>query len=173
MKHTLFTYTLLGTLALAFTSCKQKQAVASTEAPKAITSEKSAQEKDQVVLKLKKTPCFGQCPIFEAEIYASGKVSYIGKNFVDNIGTFEGKMDKQLVADLVNDAVNAGFFDLEDDYPSKATDFPSRYITVTHNGKTKTVRCEAGGPEGFNTIEKLLDTHLKDVEFTSVQMENE
>jgi len=105
------------------------------------------------------TPCFGRCPVYTMTISAATKqITFLGKSDTEKIGTFTKTISDQEIADLVNAFEKANFFSLEDKYLGVITDFPSKYITYSHNGLTKKIQDRSGGPDVIHELEKLLET---------------
>ena len=68
---------------------------------------------DSLVVLLKRTPCYGKCPIYILKIYASGYATYEGKNFVEMEGNYAGKMGKESIAALLKKVDEINFFELK------------------------------------------------------------
>lgn len=117
-----------------------------------------AQAAGAPVLVLRKTPCFGFCPYFEASIYADGRVHYVGHRNVAKVGTYELQVSADAVRQLLKQAEEIGFANFQDQYLSGATDLPSTYLT--YNGKT--VQSETGAPQELldllTAVNNLVET---------------
>lgn len=127
-----------------------------------------------LIATIKKTPCFGKCPVYEIELYSDGKVNYKGKMHVDKMGVWEAKMLAQESLDIVNEITEMGFFDLEKEYPiggRTITDLPSTITYVNNFSKSLTVTNNHHAPRNLNQIEKLLLEKLETLEFTQVSGE--
>lgn len=46
-----------------------------------------------LVIMLKRTGCYGTCPVFEAKIFSDGQAIYDGVRHVERIGLFEASVD--------------------------------------------------------------------------------
>jgi hypothetical protein len=55
-------------------------------------SENSKSEGDTLEMEFSKTPCYGQCPVYEVKVYESGFAIWEGKNFTDRMGTFSAEI---------------------------------------------------------------------------------
>lgn len=88
---------------------------------------------DQFIeLRIKKTACYGKCPVFEATVYANGKVKYHGKNNVEKSGHWEANLNDIQLRQLVESAESADYFKLSPVYPDSGqeiVDFPN---TITY-----------------------------------------
>lgn len=140
--------------------CKNTEAPAKTDA-KAAT----------VVASIERTACYGSCPIYRATFYSDGRVRYVGKRFVPNVGTYELQISPDDVKSIGAKAVEMGYFGLNDKYDSPVTDFPSCVTTVNDGGQSKTVFDRVDGPKALKSFEKHLDSLLEGREFKKVSEE--
>ena len=98
------------------------------------------------VIRLQRTSCYGPCPIYTVTIDARGTVTYEGERSVRVAGRRTAKVDPSIVAGLLTRADRIGFFDMRDAYraiehpdgtSTMVTDLPTKFVTVTVNGRTK------------------------------------
>jgi len=121
---------------------------------------------DSLFASIKRTPCYGRCPIYEAKIYNSGFVIYEGKRFVDKEGIFIARFSSDQLLEISQRAIELHFFKLNDEYDSPVTDFPTTY-TLINNGKiAKLVKNRVGGPDNLKELESFLDEMLNAVSWT-------
>ena len=121
------------------------------------TTTTTAVEDTTVFLKMQRTPCYGKCPSYVVEIFNNGKVSYLGKMFVDYVGQHEANLSKSEV-DLIKTKINEiNFFELKDKYDSPATDIPSTIFEVTLNKQFKKITNRHNGPPELKELEKLVE----------------
>lgn len=114
-------------------------------------------EDTTVFLKMQRTPCYGKCPNYTVEIFNNGKVSYLGKMFVDYVGQHEAVVSK-IELDLIKTKINEiNFFELKDKYDSPATDMPSTIFEVTINKQFKKITNRHNGPLELKDLEKLVE----------------
>jgi len=52
-------------------------------------------QNENVMITYKKGSCFGQCPVYNITVSNDGKLTYIGKRFVEKEGTFERTLNKK------------------------------------------------------------------------------
>jgi hypothetical protein len=86
-----------------------------------------------LLISLRRTPCFGKCPVDLTQIYSDGRVTYAGSQNVPRTGTFEGRLDRKAWDPIMDTAQKMGFWSLEDTYPSggmKIMDLPSEVIQL-------------------------------------------
>ncbi len=133
---------------LFFSACTKKANPEKIEIPPPVeitkptipAVEKPTNLEKTVVASLKKTPCFGTCPVFEFELLGSGEAIFIGKKQVGRIGKYRATVPKNWLSDLVKNAEAAGFFNFSTNYPTngrKIADFP---VTITFLRTAKTER---------------------------------
>jgi hypothetical protein len=125
-------------------------------------------EKDlkTAVITLKRTPCFGACPIYSVTIYGNGTVVYEGERFVKVTGKRTHRISKASVRELVDEFFRIGYFSLRDEYVSvknpdgtvtQVTDLPSRDTSITIGTRAKSVHNYYGGPESLARLERKID----------------
>lgn len=121
------------------------------------TTTTNAVEDTTLFLKMQRTPCYGKCPNYVVEIFNNGKVSYLGKMFVDYVGQHEANLSKSEL-DLIKTKINEiNFFELKDKYDSPATDLPSTIFEVTLNKQSKKITNRHNGPPELKDLEKLVE----------------
>lgn len=90
-------------------------------------------------LKFERHACFGTCPIYAFTLTGDGTLIYEGQNFVEVMGTRTTQVSQAQIKELVGAFDEADFFELEDRYESQATDLPAITLTLTLDGRTKTI----------------------------------
>ena len=117
-----------------------------------------------VLVKMKKTPCFGKCPYFEVIIFNDGSINYEGFSFVDNIGLFSSEINKKKIA-LIEDYIRRiDFFSLEEVYDARVSDLPSVIIEVNLHGKYHKVKGRYRVPEKFKLFTNFIDNILLEID---------
>ncbi len=115
-----------------------------------------------MVISMKKTPCYGSCPVYEIEIYSNLEVKYKGERFVDKTGAYNSRISTSQLEDLKTAFNDAGFFEMEDEYVSSVTDLPTTYVFFSDGKKSKKIKDYTGAPEALKLIEskiaELLET---------------
>ena len=117
-----------------------------------IVYELSKEGDKRPILDIKKTMCFGTCPVYSATIYDDGTVSYDGEMYVDKKGHDKFKLSTGQTSSLKSmiNALNVN--DLKDEYDGNITDLPSTLLTFylpNQNNQVKKIRAR------YNTPEKL------------------
>lgn len=167
---------ILAVAALGIGACKSKKnavekattAIETTENTETDThtqQEQKGDSNDSLFASIERTPCFGTCPIYIMEIYDSGYVEYIGKRFVDNVGKFHAKVEHNKLQAIRDKAIEIGYFDLKDEYPSQIADFPSTITTVKLHGKRKRVFNKQNAPQKLYDFQSYMDTLFADVKW--------
>jgi len=116
---------------------------------------------DDLLITLRRTPCFGTCPDYTVTIDAKGRVSYDGRRFVRVMGHQTDTIPRASVVALVETIDRIGFFGLKTLYTKNVTDLPTTFVTITRNGETKTVEDYLGAPEGLIAFEKQIDEAVR------------
>ena len=106
-------------------------------------------EFDTVVLR--RTACYGQCPVYTVEISATGQVKYTGEEFVSVKGVRHGSVPQANVELLAAALRHVKFAQMNEKYQFETdgcvdmpTDLPSLSISVIKSGKTHNVSFYTG-----------------------------
>lgn len=110
-----------------------------------------------LIIKLERTACFGQCPVYVVSIDAAGNVTFDGTEFVGSKGRQTDRIPASRVAALLATAKRAGFFELRDSYRAPISDLPTTFVTITANGATKRVEDYFGAPQSLKQLEREID----------------
>ena len=140
-------------------------ALAILTAPSAGVTQNRAVPEDTII-KLERTACFGECPVYAVTIDARGNVTYVGRKFVRMEGRRTARIPVARVAALLDMANKIGFFDLRDKYRTVrnpdgsetfVTDLPTTIVTITRAGATKRVEDYYGAPHSLHDLELEID----------------
>lgn len=113
-------------------------------------------EEEDLVISLRKTACFGSCPVYKLEIYDKGTVIYEGEKDVELKGKYRSEVSQKELENLIGEFEEKNFFQFEDEYTEHVTDLPTTYIYFQHNGKSKKIKDYYGAPEELKKLEKLV-----------------
>lgn len=95
---------------------------------------------------------------YELELNHDGSATYIGKGFVQMLGTYQGRVDVGAFEALAYEAERLGFFSREDFYSTFKTCSAGCVTTVVRDGHAKRVENEAeGGPDELKELERRID----------------
>lgn len=155
-------YFILLFVSLAFVSCchnsEKKENVAKKEIVKA--------ENNGILIKYKKTGCFGACATFNLTITSDGKMLYNGLANVKNIGSFEASISGREFNDILYYFEKIDFWSLEDKYTDTITDLPTTFITISKDGRIKEVEDYYGAPKKLKDLENYLDKFIESQNWT-------
>jgi hypothetical protein len=105
---------------------------------------------------LKRTRCFGECPVYQLEISADGKVVFEGVEYVKTKGRVEGSLTQGQLRLLISEFEKAKYFSLRDSYvtaedgcPTYWTDNPSALTSIRISGKSKSIAHYYGCQEKY------------------------
>ena len=103
-------------------------------------------EKIELSLSMKRSGCYGRCPIYDLTVQPDGKVLFEGKFWTKITGKAEDKLTEEQLKLLTVEIEKADFFSLNDDYgfkskncPNIATDNAGVNLYIKLNGKEKTI----------------------------------
>ena len=112
---------------------------------------------------IRRTPCFGTCPVYEMTISGSGAVEFTGVNFVQFTGSHTAQIPVDSVRALIHQIETGGWFDLRGEYTDRSmSDAPTVHTTVTVGKRTKTVEHYAGDMSA-PAILKVIDQRIDDI----------
>lgn len=116
----------------------------------------------ELILSMERTPCFGDCPVYEMQLYSNGLLLYNGKRYTEKSGCHYLKVSKEKISELTAYILNAGFFELQNKYPVSGrppSDLPGCTIYFKNESREKTIE-EHGWetPSSLTDIEKKVDS---------------
>jgi len=115
-----------------------------------------------VSVTLKRTACYGWCPVYSVAIHGDGLVEYLGEFRVDVPGPQTAQIPPERVTNLLKEFDGIHFFDLKEKYFEACTDMPTAIISILVDGRNKEVSNYYGGCEGAKAgpqvdLEKLAE----------------
>ncbi len=115
------------------------------------TNQNQQKENTELSLSMKRSFCFGECPIYDLTIQSNGKVIFEGKKYTKTIGKTESKLEKEKIKQLITEIEKANFFSLDNAYnydsnncPLYVSDSSSVLLSIKLNGKEKTINYDWG-----------------------------
>ncbi len=141
MKRNTFSLLTIAVIALLFVAC------GSNKVPKDL----STLEKK---IELKKSPCFGSCPVFNLTLYDKGVLEYHGIQNVEKLGYYTRIIPVKAYNKLIETFEAADLDQFDDDYPNQIVDFPTFKITFHSEDGEKTISGNEMLPEA---VRKLVD----------------
>lgn len=128
----------------------------------------SAKENDSIFATLIKTPCFGTCPVYKLMIFKSGVALYEGIQHVEKKGRYLVSFSEEEMKKIEIKAIEINYFNLQDEYDSPVTDFPTTHTSLRLNGKAKNVSNRVGGPKGLKELENYIHETLMQKDFKEI-----
>ncbi len=110
--------------------------------------------KSELVAVYRKTSCYGTCPVFEAQFYADGTVTWNGISNVATKGKRTGRWGPAVPVNVLKDkAAQVKFFDMAAHYPDYPVwDASSTVVYVNNGTKQHQVSATTGAPDGFAAL---------------------
>lgn len=116
---------------------------------------------EDLVIKLERTPCFGNCPVYSLMIKGNGTVIYSGVQFVKITGIQESTISIDAVDQLLMEFEKADYFSFNDSYTKFGkSDMPSANTSISLGGQTKSVNHYLGdltAPKSLTELENKID----------------
>ncbi len=108
---------------------------------------------------LKRTACYGKCPVYELEFYSNGQVTFIGMEYAPRQGIYLAHIADSTVQRIYQWVYDIRYFQLESQYPEKGSpihDLPQT-ITYFYDGlRKKTIVNNHLAPPGLIAYERFL-----------------
>lgn len=123
----------------------------SCSGPRTITEE-------NLLIELKRTPCYGSCPVYTFKIDKNGKGLFDGVENVERIGSFSFSLSQDELTELENAFLQVDFYQLKNIYDGLVSDLPTTYITYNKDGNRKKIMDYYGAPEELRTLENRIET---------------
>lgn len=126
---------------------------------------KQTQTPNKFSVTIDRGPCFGFCPIYKATVDQDGKVNIeYNDRFESEKKTTNYEISEDSAKKIMEEVNAVKFFDLKDKYEDiYVTDLPSLTITVTADGKTKSIYMyglDNTVPEELTLLGKQIDNYL-------------
>lgn len=118
---------------------------------------KSKTKLKQGFIEMKKTVCYGRCPVYSIKITSEGKAIYDGEKNVDKVGHYEKTLSPEQTQELFDAFNKTDFWKFQKEYKGKVSDVPSTIITYNYDGKSKTVTAQWDVPEEFKNLASLVE----------------
>lgn len=131
------------------------------------------QAKNETVITLQRSVCFGSCPDYKLTVSSDGSVIFEGHKFVKVTKTIKSTINQEKIKQLVDEFEKADYFSLKDKYqteedgcPTVWTDNPTAITSIKLNGKSKSITHYYGCqdkqgdsiyPKGLTELETKID----------------
>ena len=120
-------------------------------------------------ISMKKTACYGTCPVYEIQIYSDLSVKLKADQHLDKTGTFESKISGKRLDQIKAMFLEADFFSFKDQYTKKVTDLPTTYLYFNDSGKEKRVMDYYGAPESLKSLENEVASLLDELDWERIE----
>ena len=124
---------------------------------------------DSLFFSLERTVCFGACKAYRIEVFRGGHATYDGRANVEKIGLYSGRVGRDTLDLLLEEAKAINFFDLQDRYDSEVTDLPSTIVRMVAMGRDKKVVARVGHPEKLKAFVARAEELLLPMPWRPVQ----
>lgn len=116
------------------------------------------------LISIKKTPCFGDCPVYQIFIDKEGNVVFNGIEYVLKKGKHEFKLTEKQLKKVSEMLAKKDFSEFKKAYDNpRITDLPSTFIT--HKGKQIKIRLWNNIPDELINIHEYIEGILLDEKF--------
>jgi hypothetical protein len=133
-------------LFLVLASCNSSQKLSGT-----------TEDYSKTTIVYEETPCFGECPVYTMTLDgATMTATFKGKANTTKIGTYSKAISSDEYSKFMEAIDKANFTKLNNEYMGLAPDFPIRIITLTKDGKTKTVKNRSDAPPELGVLEQVF-----------------
>ena len=108
---------------------------------------------------LKRTLCYGPCPVYRVTVFGTGEVEYFGEAHVAKVGAHRWRMSRRRLDRLAGAFERARYFRLEDGYTSREfTDAPGCLTSIEYeDGSSKSIDHYHGDPTAPDALTELED----------------
>src|SRR5918997_5897033 len=108
---------------------------------------------------LRRTPCYGPCPVYELAILGTGEVTYLGEAHVARAGVHSWRISRRRLERLAEAFERARYSRLEDHYTSREfTDAPGCLTSIEYeDGSSKSIDHYHGDPTAPDALTELED----------------
>jgi hypothetical protein len=138
------------------------------------TTPKVADDKNAyITISIRRTPCYGNCPVYEAKLMSNGKAYFSGTRGANYIGNHEATVDAERLKDLWKNIEQVKFFEFANKYPTdeknQIADLPSCYTFVNDGKQKKQIEDNYDSPANLQWIEHEIDTFFDQLNWKKVE----
>lgn len=118
---------------------------------------------DDLNLTLKRTACFGTCPVYTLSVFGGGSARFEGLAFTDVEGIAESRLSDDQMSAIASEIVSSDFFEYEQDDQCIvfATDHPSVSLNIRWHGQERhaemNLGCEKRLPDPIPKLSQRID----------------
>lgn len=121
-------------------------------------------------ISLRRTPCYGTCPVYTVTFYRTGKADFEATRHLRTLGKFSGEVDPFTYGRLCYLIDNSHFKEMNSSYRGNWTDAATCIVAVTE-GKTRTEVSDYGtvGPIELWGIQQVIDAIRERIKWEPAQ----
>ena len=124
-----------------------------------------------VLAELRKTSCYGKCPVYSIKLYSDGRAIFYGNSNVDKEGLYEAFCTESDFFKIFKAAELANYFVLRSQYPTdgrKIPDLPNTITYLKREGLEKRIINRFDAPVDLLEFEKWLDGFFDKLDWRKV-----
>jgi TonB family protein len=111
-----------------------------------------------VEIQLRRTGCYGPCPVYSVHLYGDGRVEYQGDRYVGVSGIRNYRVESSRVLGLAREFYERGFFNFCASYRERATDLPTVNTSIQVASVSKVVSVYGDrAPEGLEELDQQIE----------------
>lgn len=125
-----------------------------------------------LVASIKKTPCYGSCPVFEFELYSDGTAVFNGIQHVERLGKYASTAPPSWFQELAQKAQTIGYFSFAEKYPPNGrtiSDFPMTTTFLRTEKLQRTVANNFDAPVALQQFEQLFFQKIETLKWVKMQ----
>lgn len=112
---------------------------------------------DLIEFSLKKGGCYGNCPIYNLEIYGGGEALFFGERNTEKLGKYSKNIGELEYNALRERAAKLDIWEFKDSYESNIPDLPLVVIGLRDKKGMKTMSGKEDRPEELMKIQAILE----------------
>jgi len=111
-----------------------------------------------VEIQLRRTGCYGPCPIYSVHLHGDGHIEYRGERYVGVSGIRNFRVEPSAILDLAKQFFERGFFNFCASYRERATDLPTVSTSFQIGTFSKVVSVYGNRtPEGLEELDERIE----------------
>jgi ankyrin repeat protein len=114
-------------------------------------------------MSLRRTACFGSCPVYSVEISGSGDVTYRGGAGALITGEHQATISPHAITHLLQAFRDTDYFSLKDGYSQFVTDTPTYVASIEFDGHKKSVTDHVGAGIGMPDVVTELEDKIDEL----------
>ncbi len=125
----------------------------------------------ELVASIRRTPCFGSCPVYEIKLFQDGSVHYTGRKNVAMIGQYRAKADRTFMEQLMRKAQELKYFEFQERYPASGmiSDLPLTITYFRQGARYKLINDYFDSPKDLQLFEKFLDEMFTKLDYQPLE----